>query len=92
MVTCAAAVAGGSNLSWYCDPELDKDLAAARELTDRAQIIETYADLQDRVMAAAPIVPLRFPTRTILKSDRLPTFTELDPVWIWDLATYPVTQ
>ena len=23
-------------------------------------------------MAAAPIVPLRFPTRTILKSDRLP--------------------
>jgi peptide/nickel transport system substrate-binding protein len=92
LVTCAAAVEGGSNLSWYCDPELDTDLAAARQLTDRAQIIETYADIQDRVMAAAPIVPLRFPTRTILKSDRLPTFTELDPVWIWDLATYPVTQ
>ena len=27
-----------------------------------------------------------------MKSDRLPTFTELDPVWIWDLATYPITQ
>ena len=92
LVTCAAAVEGGSNLSWYCDPALDTDLAAARQLTDRAEIISTYADLQDRVMAAAPIVPLRFPTRTVLKSDRLPTFTELDPVWIWDLATYPVTQ
>jgi ABC-type transport system substrate-binding protein len=92
LVTCGAAVEGGSNLSWYCDPALDTDLAAARQLTDRAELTATYADLQDRVMAAAPIVPLRFPTRTVLKSDRLPTFTELDPVWIWDLATYPITQ
>lgn len=92
LVTCGAAVEGGSNLSWYCDPALDADLAAARQLTDRDQIISTYAALQDRVMEAAPIVPLRFPTRTVLKSDRLPTFTELDPVWIWDLASYPVTQ
>ena len=92
LVTCSAAVQGGSNTSWYCDPALDTDLAAARQLTDRADVTSTYAALQDRVMAAAPIVPLRYPVRTILKSDRLPTFTQLDPVWMWDLATYPITQ
>ncbi len=92
LVTCGAAVEGGSNLSWYCDPALDKDLAAARQLTDRADVTSTYAALQDRVMAAAPIVPIRYPIRTLLKSDRLPTFTQLDPVWMWDLATYSITQ
>ena len=38
LVTCGAAVEGGSNTSWYCDPALDKDLAAARELTGRADV------------------------------------------------------
>jgi ABC-type transport system substrate-binding protein len=92
ILTCATAVEGGANISWFCDESIDADLEAARGITDLEEAIPIYQDIQERIMAQAPLVPALFPTQTGLRSDRVPSFEQMHPVWFWDLATIPVVE
>jgi ABC-type transport system substrate-binding protein len=89
---CAAAVAGGTNASWYCDEEVDALIAEARATADLEAAIPRYQVLQERIMADAPIAPIFVPEWTVLRSERVPAFDELHPVWFQDLATYPIVE
>ncbi|MFN8518671.1 MAG: ABC transporter substrate-binding protein [Chloroflexota bacterium] len=90
MFTCASAVQGGVNVAWYCDPAVDDAAAAARQVTDIDEAVPLYQDIQSTIMAAAPVVPLQFPTQDGLISERVTGFEEYHPVWLWDFATIGV--
>ncbi|MEZ4597002.1 MAG: ABC transporter substrate-binding protein [Chloroflexota bacterium] len=90
MFTCASAVEGGVNVAWYCDPAVDQAADAARQVTDLDEAIPLYQDIQSTIMAAAPVVPLQFPTQDGLISERVTGFEEYHPVWLWDFATIGV--
>jgi ABC-type oligopeptide transport system substrate-binding subunit len=90
MFTCASAVEGGVNVAWYCDPAVDEAAAAARQVIDMAEAVPLYQDIQATIMAAAPVVPLQFPTQDGLISERVTGFTEYHPVWLWDFASIGV--
>jgi peptide/nickel transport system substrate-binding protein/oligopeptide transport system substrate-binding protein len=90
MFTCASAVEGGVNVAWYCDPSVDEAAAAARQVIDMDEAVPLYQDIQATIMAAAPVVPLQFPTQDGLISERVTGFTEYHPVWLWDFASIGV--
>ncbi len=90
MFTCASAVAGGVNVAWYCDQAVDDAAAAARQVTDIDEAIPLYQDIQSTIMAAAPVVPLQFPTQDSLISERVTGFEAYHPVWLWDFASIGV--
>ena len=90
MFTCGTAVEGGVNVAWYCDPAVDEAALAARQVTDLAEAIPLYQDIQGTIMEAAPVVPLQFPTQDGLISERVTGFQEYHPVWLWDFATIGV--
>jgi ABC-type transport system substrate-binding protein len=90
MFTCASAVEGGVNVAWYCDPTVDEAAASARQVTDLDEAIPLYQDIQDTIMAAAPIVPLQYPTQDGLISERVTGFEGYHPVWLWDFPAIGV--
>jgi peptide/nickel transport system substrate-binding protein len=89
---CASAVEGGTNSAGYCDEEVDAMARQARATIDLKEAIPQYQEIQRRIMADAPIAPIAVPEWTILRSERVPGFDALHPVWLQDLSTYPVTE
>jgi peptide/nickel transport system substrate-binding protein/oligopeptide transport system substrate-binding protein len=81
---CAAAVQGGNNWSSYCDPETDRMAAEARGMVDETARLAAYDAIQNRIMEAAPWVPLTHPQRYTLTSTRVLNF-QLHPVWLFNL-------
>jgi peptide/nickel transport system substrate-binding protein len=92
ILSCAAAVEGGANIAWWCNEEIDGRAAAARSISDIAEAIPEYQAIQQDIMAEAPWVPLIFPRWTLVRSERIPSFTSLHPVWYWELAEIPVVE
>jgi ABC-type transport system substrate-binding protein len=92
ILSCATAVEGGSNNSWYCNEDVDADAAAARQILDLQEAIPDYQDIERRIMADAPIVPILFPEWVILRSQRVPGFTGLHPVWYYQLHEYAIVE
>jgi len=89
LLSCASAVQGGANVSLYCNKEVDAQMAKARGETDSAARLLQYQDIQNKVMAEAPWVPLRHQVWFTLVSTRVATFA-LHPVWLYDLRSYSV--
>ena len=89
LLSCASAVQGGANVSLYCNKEVDALAATARGETDSAKRLLMYQDIQNRIMAEAPWVPLRHQVWFTLVSTRVATFS-LHPVWLYDLRSYSV--
>jgi len=89
LLSCASAVQGGANVSLYCNKEVDALAATARGETDSAKRLLMYQDIQSRIMAEAPWVPLRHQVWFTLVSTRVATFS-LHPVWLYDLRSYSV--
>lgn len=91
ILSCATAVAGGSNTSWYCNEANDALAAQARREPDEAKRNEMYRQLQAQVMADVPWVPTTFPEFVFLISKRVqgPAF---HPVWITDLPAVGVSN
>lgn len=92
ILSCASAVEGGANVSWFCDEAIDAASAAARTDPDLEAIIPTYQDLQGQIMAQAPLVPLINDEWTTLTSGRVIGFDALHPVWYLDLERYDVAD
>jgi ABC-type transport system substrate-binding protein len=92
ILSCGSAVQGGANIAWYCNEEIDGRAAEARGVLDLQEAIPLYQGIQSDIMADAPWVPLTFPRWTLVKSNRIPSYTALHPVWSWDLASIPVVE
>jgi ABC-type transport system substrate-binding protein len=90
ILSCATAVEGGSNQSWYCNPEIDALAAEARQVVDLAEAIPLYQDIEQRIMADAPWVPTTFSMVSSLKSERLEGFDHIHPIYWWDFWNYSV--
>ena len=88
ILSCATAVEGGANATWFCDPSIDAEAAEARKVTDLEAVIPTYQDLQRRIMEQSPLVPLIYPAWSSLKSDRVTGLERYHPVWTLDYAAY----
>ena len=91
ILSCAAAVEGGFNTSWYCDEENDALAAEAKGLQDVDERLEMYQQLELQVMEDAPWVPVMFPAVDTFISDRVTNFAP-HPVWFVDLAKYGTTD
>jgi ABC-type transport system substrate-binding protein len=91
ILSCAAAVEGGANTSWYCNEENDALAAEAKGLQDVEQRLEMYQELEQRVMEDAPWVPLVFPAIDTFISERVTDFAP-HPVWFVDMAKYGVSD
>jgi peptide/nickel transport system substrate-binding protein/oligopeptide transport system substrate-binding protein len=89
LLSCQAAVQGGANPSLYCNKAVDAIMAQARGETDSAKRLLMYQDIQNKIMAEAPWVPLRHQVWFTLVSTRVATFS-LHPVWLYDLRSYSV--
>ncbi len=89
ILTCAAAVEGGANGSWFCDPSIDERLAEARTITDLEEAIPVYQGIQADILAQAPFVPTTFPYASALVSDRV-AGVRMHPLWYWDLPAIAV--
>lgn len=92
ILSCGSAVEGGSNIAWYCNEAIDADAAAARQVLDLNEAIPLYQDIQTQLMADAPWAPLLFPEWVILRSERVPGFEHIHPVWFYQLHEYVVVE
>jgi oligopeptide transport system substrate-binding protein len=84
LLSCATAVQGGANASLYCNKDVDAEAAAARGEVDSAKRLGQYQDIQKKIMADAPWVPVRHQVWFTLVSSRIQDF-EIHPVWQYDL-------
>lgn len=87
LFTCATAVAGSSNPSFYCNKEVDAAAAAAFIEPDAAKRLQGYRDVQARIMADAPGVPTDHPATVPLVAKRVIDFS-IHPVWFYNLSRY----
>ena len=90
ILSCAAAEAG-FNISWYCNEDNDALAAEAKGLQDLEQRLAMYQELEEAVMADAPLVPLLHPSVDTFLSERVTNFAP-HPVWFVDLAAYGVSD
>jgi ABC-type transport system substrate-binding protein len=84
LLSCATAVQGGANAALYCNKDVDAEAAAARGEVDSAKRLQQYQEIQTKIMADAPWVPVRHQVWFTLISSRVQDF-EIHPVWQYDL-------
>jgi peptide/nickel transport system substrate-binding protein len=86
----SCANVGGSNISAYCNKELDQLLTAGIATTDQAQREKTYGDAQRLVNREVPIFVMYVPNTIAATSDRLQGF-KLNPSVVdafWNAADW----
>lgn len=91
ILSCATNVEGNFNNAWYCNEEIDALAADARRETDVDARIEMYRQLFNQVMVDAPWAPILYPEQITVVSDRVTTFYH-DPAWLFDFASYEITD
>lgn len=91
ILSCAAAVEGGANTSWYCNEEIDALSAAALAEQDDATRLTMYQDIQKRIMADAPWVPTTLSETVEVTSDRV-NGSVLHPVYPFDLRVVSLDE
>jgi ABC-type transport system substrate-binding protein len=84
----SAAVAGGTNNSFWWSPQLEKMMAEAAAMTDPAARLAKYEDMQALIMEQAPYATLYSPVMTTMSSKRVGGFYlhvvyTYDPVHYW---------
>jgi ABC-type transport system substrate-binding protein len=89
LLSCATAVQGGANAPLYCNKDVDQMAAAAKGEVDSAKRLKAYQDIQARIMADAPWVPIFHQQWVTMISKRLNNF-KLHPVWNYDLRSTQV--
>ncbi|HYC07268.1 MAG TPA: ABC transporter substrate-binding protein, partial [Candidatus Binatia bacterium] len=86
ILSCASAVQGGANAAWYCNKDIDAEAASALGETDSAKRLSEYQDIQKKIMAEAPWVPIRHQIWFTLVGTRVGGFA-IHPVWQYDLRS-----
>jgi ABC-type transport system substrate-binding protein len=87
LFTKASAVSGGNDPSFWWDPQVERLLASTWSMSDSAQRLGVFDEIQKLIMAQAPGVPLYQPNVNTVFSKRLHG-VYLHPVWIFDFIDY----
>lgn len=72
--SCASAVPGTFNESWYCDPKLDRFAQRLKSMPNGPKRLGLYPKLDRMMMADAPVVPVMNPVYYSIHSFALRNF------------------
>ena len=86
-LSCASAVPGSLNESWYCNPAVDALAHTLKGLADRTARLRQYPQLDMMMMRDAPIVPVMNPIHYDIHSLALHNY-HYSTVWVLALADY----
>jgi ABC-type transport system substrate-binding protein len=89
ILSCASAVNGASNASWYCNPKVDAVAQRLKGMQNQAKRLKLYPGLDRMVMEDAPIVPVYNPITYDLHSTRVSHYY-LHNVWFYVFQDYVV--
>lgn len=91
ILSCATAVKGASNFAFYCNPEVDKQAAAARAETDPQKRIEMYRAVESAILDDAPWVPISNYRTVTLISKRVSNYSDM-PLYFYDMRYFAVSR
>jgi ABC-type oligopeptide transport system substrate-binding subunit len=89
LLSCAAAIPGGQNYPFYCNHQVDAEVAKGQEDPDSAG--EHYVAAAKRMLADNPIVPLYYGSVTQVRGSRVGGFFA-NPIWDYMMDQYWLTS
>jgi len=87
ILSCASAVPGTFNESWYCDPRVDRYAHKLLIMQNQKKRLSLYPRLDRMIMTDAPIVPLYTPVWYDIHSLALHHYF-YNPVWVYSFVSY----
>ena len=87
LLSCAAAIPGGQNYSFYCNKDVDALVTKALATNDPDQINQDYKDAGAKMLADNPVVPLYYGSKTEIFGKNVGGYHS-QPIWGWDMANY----
>ena len=85
LLSCAAAIPGGQNYSFYCNHTVDSQVS--KGLADPVNAQTDYVQAAKDMLADNPIVPLYFGTTTEVRGAKVGGFFA-NPIWDWEMDYY----
>ncbi len=87
ILSCGSAVDGGANAAFYCNKDIDAAELKARGIPDPTARLAAYQDIEKKIMADAPWVPLYNQLNTDFISVKAGGYF-YHPVWQYDYAKF----
>ena len=87
LLSCAAAIPGGQNYSFYCNKDVDNLVKKALATNDADQIAQLYKEAGTTMLADNPVVPLYYGSKTEVFGKNVGGYHP-QPIWGWDMANY----
>jgi ABC-type transport system substrate-binding protein len=87
ILSCASAVPGTFNEPWYCNPKVDAFAHKLKSMTNRAERLRLYPQLDKMMMKDAPVVPVYHPVYYDIHSFALHNYS-YNNVWEYDFTRY----
>ena len=87
LLSCAAAIPGGQNYSFYCNKDVDSLVTKALATNDAAQISADYKAAATKMLADNPLVPLYYGSKTEIFGKNVGGYHS-QPIWGWDMTNY----
>jgi peptide/nickel transport system substrate-binding protein/oligopeptide transport system substrate-binding protein len=85
LTSCAAAIPGGQNYAFYCNPKADADVNAG--LANPSQAAADYTAADKALLTDSPVIPLYFGTTTSVSGASVGGFFA-NPIWDWEMDHY----
>ncbi len=85
LLSCAAAIPGGQNYPFYCNPAVDAEVS--KGLADPAMAAQDYVSAARTMLADNPIVPLYFGTSTEVIGSQVGGYFA-NPIWDFETDYY----
>jgi ABC-type transport system substrate-binding protein len=87
LLSCAAAIPGGQNYSFYCNKNVDSLVNQALAASTTAQANTLYAQATKAMLADNPVVPLYYGSKTEVFGKTVGGYHS-QPIWGWDMTNY----
>lgn len=87
LMSCAAAIPGGQNYSFYCNKEMDDTVLEALATEDPDEVTRLYDEAGTTMLADNPVVPLYYGTKTEVFGANVGNYHS-QPIWGWDMTNY----
>ncbi|WP_410813362.1 ABC transporter substrate-binding protein [Micromonospora sp. 067-2] len=87
LLSCAAAVPGGQNYSFYCNSTVDDLVAKALAAKTPGEATATYVEATKAMLADNPVVPLYYGSKTEVFGKTVGGYHS-QPIWGWDMTSY----
>ena len=87
LMSCAAAIPGGQNYSFYCNKDVDETVDRALATDSPAEVASAYEEAGTTMLADNPVVPLYYGTKTEVFGEQVGGYHS-QPIWGWDMTNY----